>query len=127
MNINRYKGLTSGLRNDNSDFKITTHIPKPTARDYDVGYIRRYFVQKQNDKASPIYEISLTEYERIVIIPLYVGVIIKWRISGPISQIEMDSIVDKGVRESNRIAISLVNDIMPNLKIYLPNLLQFHE
>jgi hypothetical protein len=127
MDITRYKIISSSLRNDNNDFKISTYVPKLTKRDYEIGYIRRYFVQKGNDKSSPIYEVSLNEYERIVKKPLYVGVALKWRISGPISEIQIDSVVDKGVRESNRIAISLVNDKMPNLKIYLPNLLQFHE
>jgi len=49
--------------------------------------------------------------------------------TGPITT-QYDSsgtVLDKGVRESNRIAISLVNNTIPNLKFYLPNLLQFHK
>jgi hypothetical protein len=126
MDINKYKGLTS-LREKGYDFKIITHVPNPTVSDYQVGYIRRYFIQKRNDKSSPIYEVSLNEYERIVKEPLYIGVNVKWRISGPITEMMLDSVLDKGVRESNRIAIFLVIDKIPNLKIYLPNLLQFHE
>lgn len=127
MDINRYRVIETSFQNDKGDIKISTYIPKPSVSDYNNGYIRRYFIQRANDKSSPIFEVSLLEYERLLYKPTYIGVSIKWRISGPISQIEMDSVVDKGVKESNRIAISLVNDIMPNLKIYLPNLLQFHE
>ena len=126
MDIKKYIGLTS-RRETGYDFKITTHVPTPNVSDYQVGYIRRYFVQKRNDKSSPIFEVSLNEYERLVKEALYIGATVKWRISGPITETIIDSVLDKGVRDSNRIAISLVNDIMPNLKIYLPNLLQFHE
>ena len=127
MNVNRYRVIETSFQNDRNDMKILAYIPNPSDSDYTNGYIRRYFVQRGNDKSSPIFEVSLLEYERILSKPTYIGVSIKWRISGPISQIEMDSVVDKGIRESNRIAISLVNDKMPNLKIYLPNLLQFHK
>jgi hypothetical protein len=127
MDINRYRKLENSLESDKRDIKINTYVPNPTERDYENGYIRRYFVQKRNDKTSPIFEVSLNEFENMNTKPLYIGVIVKWRISGPISEIEIDSVLDKGVRESNRIAISLVTDKMPNLINYLPNLLQFHE
>jgi len=54
---------------------------------------------------------------------------LKWRISGPIEQ-QYDStgtIIDKAVSESNNIAIKLVSDKIPNLKLYLPNLSQFYK
>ena len=127
MSLDRYKAIQTSFQNDLRDVKITTLIPNPTESDYDNGFIRRYFIQKGNDKSSPILEVSRREYEKMVKKPLYIGVSIKWRISGPIAETMLDSVLDKGVRESNRIAISLVSDKMPNLKIYLPNLLQFHE
>ena len=37
------------------------------------------------------------------------------------------SIVDKSVSESNRISINLQSKKIPNLKLYLPNLLQFYK
>ncbi len=127
MSIDRYKRINDSIENDMRDIKISTFIPDPKKLDYESGYIRRYFVQKGNDQSSPIYEVSLTEYERILTKPLYIGVNIKWRISGPISESLSDTVLDKGVRESNRIAISLVRDKIPNLQFYLPNLLQFHN
>lgn len=127
MSLDRYNRIETSFQNDRNDIKITTFVPNPTQSDYNNGFIRRYFIQRRNDKSSPIFEVSPREYERMVKKSLYIGVSIKWRISGPIKETIIDSVLDKGVRESNRIAISLVNDIMPNLKIYLPNLLQFHE
>jgi hypothetical protein len=127
MDIQRYRRIQTSPNDDIRDIKIFTHVPNPTKTDYEIGFIRRYFVQKGNDKLSPIFEVSLPEYEKMVLKPLYIGVFVKWRISGPISETMFDSVLDKGVRESNRIAISLVNDKMPGLINYLPNLLQFHE
>jgi hypothetical protein len=127
MDINRYKIILDSMERDMNDIKISTHIPNPTDMEYSIGYIRRYFIQKGNDVSSPIYEVTANEYERLISKPLYVGAFLKWRISGPISEMIVDSVLDKGVKESNRIAISLVSHIIPTLKIYLPNLLQFHE
>lgn len=108
---------------------IKTFIPNPTDNDYKRGWVTRYFVQRTNDKGSNIYEVNSTEYLRLNNKSVMTLASIRWRISGPIST-QYDSngnIVDKGVRESNRISISLVADKIPNLKFYLPNLLQFHK
>lgn len=127
MDINRYRIISRTLDNDMGDIKISAHIPSITESDYQIGFIRRYFVQKGNDKASPIFEVNVNEYQRIILKPIYIGVFTKWRISGPITETLSDSVLDRGVRESNRISISLVLDKMPNLQTYLPNLLQFHK
>lgn len=127
MKIDRYKNITRISTYLFVDSNIVSFIPTPTESDYIVGYVRRYFVQNAVDPTLPIYEVSKSEYSRVLTKPIYNGVSIKWRISGPISETFINSVLDKGVRESNRIAISLVNDKIPNLKFYLPNLLQFHK
>lgn len=127
MKIERYKSIAKVPTYSFVDSNIVSFIPTPTDSDYKVGYIRRYFVQNAVDSTLPIYEVSKSEYSRILIKPIYNGVSIKWRISGPVSETYINSILDKGVRESNRIAISLASNIIPNLKFYLPNLLQFHK
>lgn len=111
------------------DGRVETNIPTPNDSDYQRGWITRYFVQKTNDKASPIYEVNYSEYSKLAVNDLFTIASIKWRLTGPISPEydEKGNILDKGVRESNRIAISLVNDKIPNLKFYLPNLLQFRK
>jgi hypothetical protein len=108
---------------------IKAYIPKPSESDYNRGYIRRYFVQKTNDKGSPIYEVSQDDKSKYVTNPLYTVADIKWRIKGP-KQVQYDdvgNVVDKSVSESNRIAIQFVGNAIPNLKLYLPNLLQFYK
>lgn len=127
MKIDRYKTITKVPTHRFVDSSIVSFIPTPTESDYSVGYIRRYFVQNAVDSTLPIYEVSKSEYSRVLTKPIYTGVSLKWRISGPISETYINSVLDKGVRESNRISISLVSDTIPNLKFYLPNLLQFHK
>lgn len=124
--VDRYKQLVkSPIREE----IIKTHIPTPTESDYSRGFIKRCFVQKTNDKGSPIYEISTGNIGKYKANPLYTAVEMKWRISGP-KETQYNSvgmIIDKSVSESNRIAIKLVSDKIPNLKLYLPNLLQFYK
>ena len=109
--------------------KVRTSIPTPTEIDYKRGWIQRFFVQKTNDKGSPIYEVDSAQYSLLGSRPIFTLVSIRWRISGP-KDAQYDSkgnVMDKGVKESNRIAINLVADKIPNLKMYLPNLIQFHK
>jgi hypothetical protein len=125
-NINRYKEI---IRNPLKEKRIETFIPKPTEEDYNRGFIRRYFIQKTNDKGSPIFEISQSQKNKFVNNPLYSYCAVKWRIRGPKETVynETGNITEKSVSESNRIAIKISSENIPNLKLYLPNLLQFYK
>lgn len=119
-NLDRYKRILKGSYKF-SEPKIKTFVPKPTDVDYLRGYITRYFVQKVNDKNSPIYEVNSDNYTKINNNTFYIGVSIRWRIS-------MKNILEtKTISESNRKSIQTALDSMPSLKLYLPNLLQFHK
>ena len=126
--IDRYKKISRGS-NKTRPSKIKTIIPTPTETDYRIGYVLRFFIQKTNDNLSPIYEVDNESYTSLISKPIYRGVLLKWRISGP-KETKYDNngiILDRSVSESNSIAIKLVSDKMPNLKLYLPNLLQFYK
>jgi hypothetical protein len=127
MDINRYKQIAKNeIR---VRYNIDVIIPSPSNKDYVRGYIKRYFVQKVNDKGSPIYEVSSSTKNYYNTKPQFITTQLKWRISGPIEQTydASGTVIDKSVSESNRIAIKLVSDKIPNLKLYLPNLLQFYK
>lgn len=126
--IKKYYDLTNG-RNPINLPKIKTHIPNPSKFDYKKGYVVRYFIQKTNDKGSSIFETDRIQFSKYRKNPFYVNVSIRWRIKGPLEPVYNDDgdIIDKAVSESNRIAISLVKNKIPNLKLYLPNLLQFYK
>jgi hypothetical protein len=128
MNIDRYKQLSKSSYTNNSK-KIETSIPLPKDVDYKRGYINRYFIQKVNDKGSPIYELNSTTFQSYKNKAQFSSVSLKWRIVGPtLPQYDSKGVViDKPVSDSNRIAIQLVAHTIPNLKLYLPNLLQFYK
>jgi hypothetical protein len=129
MNINdKYKELT-GDQFGSLNLKIKSSIPTPTDKDYTRGYITRYFAQKANDINSPIYEVSDTEFKKLTSSVMYNTTSLRWRIVGPKepTDYEDNKIVDIGVKESNRRSISFASEYIVNLKLYLPNLTQFHK
>lgn len=106
---------------------VKAFIPKPTDSDYTKGYITRFFVQKVNDKSAPVYEVSNVEFNRLKSNLIFNTTSLRWRISGP-KEIQYDKdgkVTDKGIKESNRISTELASKNIPNLKLYLPNLIQF--
>ena len=127
MDINRYNKIVKNK--PRVRYSIETIIPHPSDNDYNRGYIKRNFVQKVNDKGSPIYEVDSSTKNYYRSKPQFSTTELKWRISGPtLPQYDSKGVViDKAVSESNRIAIKLVAHEIPNLKLYLPNLLQFYK
>lgn len=108
---------------------IDTYVPNPTELEYTRGYITRFFIQKSNDSESPIYEVSKQNFRRYATSKLYRGTTLRWRIKGPLEPVFNlnNEITDKGVRESNKVAIRIASEKIKNLKLYLPNLLQFYK
>jgi hypothetical protein len=126
--IDKYDNLT-GYKQKFSKLDVKSHFPKLKESDYNKGFIIRYFVQKVNDLNSSIYEIKSSSYSSYNNNPYFIASNIRWRIKGPKKTIYDDdgSIIDKSISESNRISIDLQSKKIPNLKLYLPNLLQFYK
>ena len=115
-----------------NNFKLeypNTIVPSPNSVDYDNGFIERYFTQKVNDKNSHVFEIDKEVYFNLFDNPYWIVEIMKWRITGPITPVyNIDGILtDKGVIESNNASISIISEKIKNVKLYLPNILQFHK
>jgi hypothetical protein len=104
-------------------------IPNPTEEDYQIGFIRRYFVTKTADLSGFVYEVNLNDFETYLENPHFIYVDLKWRIRGPLEIIYKSNgeIDDKGVANSNKIAISISANKIKNIRLYLPNLLQFYK
>jgi len=117
---NSYKGIIK---------KVETFLPNPSKSDYNTGYIRRYFVQLVNDKSSPIYEVNSRVFNSYKSKSFYTATTLKWRITGELTESydSQGNLINKSVKESNRISIKLASKEIPNLKLYLPNLLQFYK
>ncbi|CAB4143144.1 hypothetical protein UFOVP449_124 [uncultured Caudovirales phage] len=106
-----------------------TIVPSPTESDYQIGFIRRYFVRKANEPEGHIFEVSDSVYVEYTKNPFWKGDTIKWRIAGPLEptfNIRGES-EDKGVPNSNAASIASASAILKNIKLYLPNLLQFYR
>jgi len=104
-------------------------IPTPTDDDYQIGFIRRYFVTRTSDLAGFVYEVSQNDYENYLENPNFIGVDLKWRIRGPIDRIYNNNglVEDNGVKYSNKAAIGLAAATLKNIGLYLPNMLQFYK
>lgn len=124
-NLERYKQISK--QSNRIPEKIDSFIPTPSEKDYERGYINRCFIQKTNDKSSVIYEVNPSRLNYYTNKSTFVGVTLKWRISGKIKEDNLTNINEKTVKESNRISIQLLSNKIPNLKLYLPNLQQFYK
>jgi hypothetical protein len=129
MNINDKYNELSGNKFSSLNTKVKSFVPTPTDQDYLRGYVTRYFAQKVNDKNSPIYEVSTSEFAILRSSVMYNVTSLRWRITGPKepSDYENNKIMDKGVKKGNEISINLASNDIVNLKLYLPNLTQFHK
>lgn len=106
-----------------------TVVPNPNSTDYEKGFIERYFIQKVNDKNAQVFEVSENTYSKYISNPYWTIVNIKWRISGPLDTVYKSNgdISDKGVQNSNKILLDIASEKVKNIKLYLPNLLQFYK
>lgn len=116
MSLDRYKNIIR-LPKDFKFLKKRPYIPELTDIDYKRGYVERYFIQKSNDKTSPIYEVNSNGFSKFSKNPFWVTVALDWRLVGTIDEI----------KNSNSTSIRIASQTIPRIQLYLPNLLQFHK
>ena len=108
------------ILNNSTEFQlqtIKTYVPTPTENEYKRGYIVRYFIQKRNDKNSPIYEISEDGYTTFSNNFYYNVVSLDWKIVG----------TDEEIKEANLKSVKFASSKLSNIHMYLPYLLQFKK
>lgn len=115
IKVGRYRFLKDNLNKFNLD--IIAFVPKPRQKDYDKGYITRYFAQRANDTNSLIYEVSKENYKKYTKNNLILVTSLDWRLIGD----------DSEIKKSNSESIRLAARKIPKLSLYLPNLLQFRK
>ena len=113
--IKRYRAISKNSRQKPTTIK--SYIPTPSDNDYRRGYIYRYFIRSSNDTQSPIFEVSSKQYTKYISDPFYTTTKVRWRILGDSTEVKI----------SNLSAVKLSSEKIKNLKLYLPNLLQFHK
>jgi hypothetical protein len=106
-----------------------TFLPNPSDSDYSDGFIDRYFIQKANDKTSPVFEVGNDVYNNLLSNSFWSKVKLKWRIKGQLEPVFNDKgiLIDPGVRNSNLNEITKNQKLIPPLKTYLINILQFYK
>tara|TARA_Y100001937_G_scaffold116841_1_gene169298 strand:- start:1124 stop:1786 length:663 start_codon:yes stop_codon:yes gene_type:complete len=125
---NQYNSLLNKAQLYIDGSKIEQYAPKISAKDYQLGVIKRYFIQKANDKNSPIFEISKRTAPKYRENPLYNLAEIDWVISGQEAEKTIGEVTQKlSPEQMNKLSIQSVSKIIPNLFLYLPNLLQYFE
>lgn len=124
--------MYSNLKNSGS-FASTqipdTHLPNPSDSDYSDGVITRYFIQKANDKISPVFEIDESNYSNLKSNPFWSTVELQWRIRGELEPVfnEKGTLIDPGVRNFNLNQIAKFQKTIPPLRSYLINPTQFYK
>lgn len=93
-----------------SSFPAGGFTPEPTERDYQKGHIDRYFLRKTG--TSKIIEVSKEDFDEFSQNDLFIGVSIKWKISGPRNDIINSEgyPVKTGVKDTNRRILEKVNE-----------------
>lgn len=106
-----------------------TFLPNPNESDYEVSKISRYFLQKSNDKSSPVFEVSFDTYNEFKTNPFWSNVELEWRIKGEMEPVvnQKGMITDVGVRNFNLNQIAKFQKTIPPLRSYLINPTQFYK
>lgn len=115
INPDRYDQIKPSTLGSQRPSNIPTIVPTPTETDYRRGRIERFFVRKTNQRNGLIFETSKEQTGVLRNSPLYTVVDLDWRITG----------TEEEIRTSNRKSIQRAAAELPNIKLYLPNLIQF--
>jgi len=119
---------TSTRSNRNTAATPTYHYPVPTEENYSEGYILRYFTIRVNSGFETITEVSKDVYTTTIPNPLYSQAVIKWRITGKVLDDTTNPLYTvPGVISENRQAIKEQEHLIPGIKNYLTNLIQYHK
>jgi hypothetical protein len=102
MSIQKY--LEAGNERPNKRperFPSGESAPEPTEKDYERGFYERFFVRKRG--TAQITEVSETEYKKFTGSKYFVRFSLKWKISGPRSDVFNDAgyPVETGVEDTN--------------------------
>lgn len=129
INQQRYNEIKkASVRIDNST--PLSILPTPNGGNYAEGYIMRYFLQRRDTPGSVIFEVDDRNFSRFNSNPYYKGLVIKWRITGNLT--EESSILKDGaiiktpsVISTNAKVINEAAKEMSDIKLHLVDLKQF--
>lgn len=110
----------------------SVYLPILTDKDYEKGYLTRYFIKQRNNKNARIIEIDKKQYDSLntkdkgINERFYMGMELDWKVVGPIYDgFKNNEIYIYGVADTNNRTLTLKEDEMSNIKNNLQDLLQF--
>ncbi len=115
-NISTYLGLKPN--STTIEKPIITSESSPNERDYQAGYIIRYFIRKRNDSNGIIYEIDKANYDSYSYKTDYLTCTLKWKITGT-NKFEVEQL--------NQRSINYAQQTMSNIDTYVKNLTKFYR
>ncbi len=115
-NISTYLGLKPN--STTIERPVITSEPSPNERDYQAGYIIRYFVRKRNDSNGIIYEIDKNSYDLYKYKDNYLTCALRWKITGT-NKFEIEQL--------NQRSINYAQQTMSNIDTYVKNLTKFYR
>lgn len=104
------------------------HFPSPTEKDYERGFIERYFIQMRGTSGSPIFEINEENYYKYKENKYFTAVRLSWKIKGNLE----DRYTENGeyvpsVHTVNSLTIKEAEKTLSDINLYLVNTKQFHR
>ncbi len=103
--------------------------PIPEQKDYDKGYITRYFARQANSPLSDIIEIEKKKYSKVRsdTTGFYITVQLDWKITGELNSKLVDGIKHIGVLEANENSIKVAEETIPGMSSVLGNLIKYYK
>lgn len=109
-----------GLKNKSSEFY---YYPVPTEEDYQLGILRRYFLQ--DVRTTEIKEIDAETYKDIQNKGYYRRVKVEWNLKGPSADQTVNGYIYPGAEARNRDVVAQAEEVIPGISDVLKDLKQF--
>ena len=100
-------------------------------KDYELGFLSRYFVKYKASSSPKFDEINESTYKSAIQNPtqyhsdMYIFVTLLWRVRGPLSdQYKNNILVKPGVYDSNQRSLKEAEKTCPEINLYLTNLIE---
>lgn len=115
INPDRYDEIRRARVPSQQAITIPTFVPNPSEEDYRRGRIERFFTRRANHRNGLIFEIDRQQQSVLRGTSSYIVTSLDWKIVGTVDEI----------KRANNKSLNLASKEIPNIKLYLPNLIQF--
>lgn len=128
VNKDRYNKIVLGKKPK----KVSALEAKPPIleqKDYDSGYITRYFARQANSPKSEIIEVEKKKYSKLRSdgTGFYITVQLDWKITGDLNSKLVNGIKHIGVLDANKNSIKYAEKQLEGLSLVVGNLIKYYK